>query len=136
MLYFPFPETPQADVRLVEQRAKGFATQSMLEALIHIERPTLPPTFTLLKVEIPDELVQRLQTGVLPLAKSAWITDQTMTQAIGDSWLAQAPSAVLQVPSAVVIEGCNYLLNPLHPDAKRCKIIEVLDAPWDKRIRS
>jgi RES domain-containing protein len=35
---------------------------------------------------------------------------------IGHNWLAQAATAVLKVPSAVVTEEWNYLLNPKHPD--------------------
>ncbi|MCY3731984.1 MAG: RES family NAD+ phosphorylase [Rhodospirillaceae bacterium] len=37
------------------------------------------------------------------------------TRAIGDRWLAETRSALLQVPSAVVGET-NIILNPAHPD--------------------
>lgn len=35
----------------------------------------------------------------------------------GDSWVASAASALLAVPSVIVPEECNILMNPLHPDA-------------------
>jgi RES domain-containing protein len=37
---------------------------------------------------------------------------------IGDKWIKERRSAVLQVPSAIVPEEFNYLLNPLHSDFK------------------
>jgi len=36
--------------------------------------------------------------------------------AVGDNWVKSGKSAVLQLPSAVVPEEFNYLLNPAHPD--------------------
>jgi len=37
-------------------------------------------------------------------------------QDLGDWWIDSKESAVLEVPSAVVAGGHNYLLNPAHPD--------------------
>jgi RES domain-containing protein len=34
-------------------------------------------------------------------------------QVLGDEWLERSETAVLKVPSAVVTEEWNYLLNPL-----------------------
>ncbi len=36
--------------------------------------------------------------------------------AIGDSWVKAGKSAILKLPSAIVPEEFNYLLNPAHPD--------------------
>ena len=36
--------------------------------------------------------------------------------ALGDNWVRCARSAVLKLPSAVVPEEFNYILNPAHPD--------------------
>ncbi len=35
--------------------------------------------------------------------------------AVGDNWVKSAKSAVLKLPSAIVPEEFNYLLNPAHP---------------------
>jgi len=44
------------------------------------------------------------------------------TQAIGDQWIKERTSAVLKVPSIVVPDEYNYLLNPAHPDFAGIKI--------------
>lgn len=44
------------------------------------------------------------------------------TQQIGDDWVQRQRSAVLRVPSAIVPEESNYLLNPAHPDFGRIEI--------------
>ncbi|MBV8649577.1 RES family NAD+ phosphorylase [Paludibacterium sp.] len=104
----------------------------MLEALVHLECTNLPETFTLLKVEVPDNVVQALDLSAL---HEAWVGDQALTQRIGSGWLAAAPSVALQIPSAIVPEGKNTLLNPLHPAAVQCRIVDAMSASWDKRLR-
>ena len=52
----------------------------------------------------------------------------SITQNIGDEWLAAGSSALLRVPSIPSPESWNFLLNPLHPDAASLKI------EWAKRI--
>jgi RES domain-containing protein len=37
-------------------------------------------------------------------------------QRVGDIWVAGGGSAVLKVPSVIVPDGWNYLLNPAHAD--------------------
>ncbi len=39
-----------------------------------------------------------------------------------------------RVPSAIVPRTWNYLLNPLHPDAKRLEIAEVIRERFDNRL--
>ena len=46
------------------------------------------------------------------------------TKAIGDRWVKQQRSAVLKVPSIVVPEAFNDLLNPAHPDFWGRRVIE------------
>jgi RES domain-containing protein len=41
---------------------------------------------------------------------------------------------LLRVPSAVVPETCNVLLNPEHPDARRFKVVWHKSYPWDRRL--
>ena len=38
------------------------------------------------------------------------------SRAIGDAWLRSNDSVALRVPSVVVPEGSNFVLNPSHPD--------------------
>src|SRR5271166_3781436 len=56
------------------------------------------------------------------------------TVAVGDDWLASRRSAVLSVPSAIVPESRNLLLNPVHPDAERASIAAVRPFAFDGRL--
>jgi len=51
-----------------------------------------------------------------------WRRNFSETRPGGNAWLAGGSSALLSVPSAPVPESLNYLLNPLHPDARALKV--------------
>jgi RES domain-containing protein len=63
-----------------------------------------------------------------------WRTQPAVTRQIGDQWLDQSATALLQVPSVIVPNGTNFLLNPAHPDAGEVEIAEVVNAPFDPRL--
>lgn len=52
--------------------------------------------------------------------------DKAATRNIGDAWIRQQESVVLKVPSVVIPESYNYLLNPNHPEFLRCVELELL----------
>ena len=45
----------------------------------------------------------------------------------GDEWSRSLTSMVLQVPSAIVPDELNYLINPIHPDYSLTGSIEIGD---------
>jgi len=107
---------------------------ALLEILVHfeIEIRDLPARYRLLKMNVPDDLqVDRVSLTNLG---SDWIEDTLATRAIGDTWLARAATPLLAVPSAVVPETSNVLLNPAHPDARRIVIVQSADHVIDPRL--
>jgi RES domain-containing protein len=107
---------------------------ALLEILVHfeIEIGDLPARYRLLKVSVPDDLqVDRVSLTDLG---SDWIEDPLATRAIGDRWLTRATTPLLTVPSAVVPETSNVLLNPTHPDARRIVIVQSTDHVIDPRL--
>ncbi len=58
------------------------------------------------------------------------------TQTIGDDFVYNKDAAVLKVPSSIVPQEFNYLINPNHPEAKRIKIKETYPMVFDRRIYS
>ena len=93
------------------------AAGAMLEVLVHLELGTdeLPRSYTLLRVQAPIEL--EVVSISLP-AGGTWRGDHLLSRRLGDEWLASGVSALARVPSAILSDTFNYLLNPLHPDAK------------------
>ena len=53
---------------------------------------------------------------------------------LGRTWLVARTSAVLLVPSAVVPNEWNAVLDPTHPDFARIAIGEPADFPVDRRL--
>lgn len=107
---------------------------ALLETLVHfeIEVRDLPARCRLLRIEAPeDAAVESVRSDHLP---TDWAARFDVTRAIGDEWLAEARSALLLVPSAVVPETLNVLLNPAHRDADRMVITHVSDHVIDPRL--
>lgn len=107
---------------------------ALLETLVHFEITVrdLPGRYRLLKLEAPDDLVvDRVPPGDLP---EDWVERADVTRKIGDAWLATGRSALLTVPSALVPETSNVLLNPGHLDAARVVIVQEGEYAIDPRL--
>lgn len=106
---------------------------AMIEVFVHLElsEDELPPAYTLLQVEAPASLtLDELRVG----KGENWRTDLGVTRALGDAWLEGGRSALARVPSAILPNTFNYLLNPLHRDARRIRIAGSTKASFDPRL--
>lgn len=103
---------------------------AMLEILVHMRKPK---GYELYSVQFDESLVRELRDENLP---QNWDVEPptTDTQEIGDNWVMNASSAVLSVPSAVVHEERNYILNPRHPDFKQIKVDGPFPCSFDPRL--
>jgi RES domain-containing protein len=109
---------------------------SLLEVLVHLELNLagLPRTFKLLKIEAPESItITHIDEQKLA---ADWANDPDSTAEMGSEWLASGSSALLRVPSAIVPETYNYLLNPHHDQAQQVKVVGNRDYPWDRRLFS
>ena len=107
---------------------------ALLETLVHfeIEIRDLPGRYRLLKIQAPDDVaVEDLHPTRLP---AGWVAQSDLTRAIGDDWISTNRSALLLVPSAVVPETLNVLLNPSHRDAGRVVVTQVSEHVIDPRL--
>lgn len=94
---------------------------AILEVLVHLESPDLLQKFVLFEVKVDNPFVTEINSASLP---PNWREDPPphAAQSIGDNWAINARSAALRVPSAIVPEEFNYLLNPRHPDFMKLQI--------------
>lgn len=107
---------------------------ALLEVLVHFEIDVrdLPTRYRLLKLRAPDALVvEDLLAADLP---PDWIEQTDRTRAIGDRWLQAGRSTLLRVPSAVVPETFNVLLNPGHAHARQLEVMQVSEHAIDPRL--
>jgi RES domain-containing protein len=112
----------------------GSPPGALVEVLVNLELDParLPGSYTLLKAEAPDEFpVGRVEVGALP---EGWVGNLAVTRGVGDKWLASGESALLEVPSAILPETSNWLLNPLHADAGRVRVVWTQAHPYDRRF--
>lgn len=106
-----------------------------LEALAHIPQKNLPSDLCLAILHIPDSLaIQSLSIKNLP-ADWQTIAIRPTTQPFGDRWLNKGDTALLKVPSVIIPEEYNLLINPSHPDAVKIQIKEVHPFVFDKRLK-
>jgi RES domain-containing protein len=107
---------------------------ALIEILVNLKgRPGLfPDVYRLLKVRIAKDVSEN---AVLPESLSNdWRDNIALTRDIGDTWLRKAESALLIVPSVPSPESLNYLLNPVHPDARALTIDWQRQIAYDKRL--
>ena len=53
---------------------------------------------------------------------------------VGDAWIESQRSALLRVPSWIVPESNNVLINPAHPDASSIKLGRIRPFQFDRRL--
>jgi RES domain-containing protein len=112
----------------------GSPAGALVEVLVNLELEAarLPASYTLLKAETPDDIaVGRVDLASLP---EGWAGDLAISRSRGDEWLGSVESALIEVPSAILPETWNVLLNPRHPDAGRIGVVWQRAYPYDRRF--
>lgn len=108
-----------------------------LEVSVHLDlSEDLPNDRHYVEIEIPDDiLIQEVRLEDLPEdwnAKPPTLTTQT----IGDDFVNYNETAILKVPSSIVPQEFNYLINPNHPDAKKIKVLTISRMFFDTRLKN
>lgn len=90
-----------------------------LETLVHLGAGGLPLNRYLVAVVIPDGLWAKAETGTAASLPVGWDAQPAGRASIGfgTGWLRSGRSAVFLVPSAIVPEETNVLINPQHPES-------------------
>lgn len=110
------------------------ASTAVLENLVHMDPSHFRNNYVLIAADIPDALAMDV-VSVESLAPD-WQTryEDEALQQVGKDWIDRGESAVLIVPSAVMPQEQNQLLNPLHPDFAKIVIDEPEDFRFDGRL--
>jgi RES domain-containing protein len=109
-------------------------SSALLEVLIHLEidEDHRPDSYQLLKVQVGISLPhEEIFSSSL---SEGWKDSELETRSVGDEWLRRAKTAILRVPSAIVPETWNWILNPRHPQAGDLKITKVEKHLYDPRL--
>ena len=102
---------------------------ALLETLVHFRSVNLPGTFQLLAVDAPDLVsIHRAELSV------DWTSRVSLTRKIGSEFLEMGDFALMRVPSIIMPQACNFLMNPQHPEAKQIHIAQTWRYPFDSRL--
>lgn len=109
-----------------------------LETIVHTDTGAWPLNRYVLEIGIPDAVWEAAEvpeaSGALP---AVWDSQPAPRETLdyGDEWIASRRSALLIVPSVVVPLETNILINPLHSDAVKVRVIRTTKFIYDSRIR-
>ena len=105
-----------------------------LENVVHRAGEGTNSDFRVMIIAIPDSVpIETVGPDQLP---ENWFSpDQyPVCQQIGSLWLRQSRSAVLNVPSAIIPDERNYLLNPAHPAFGQIRLLRHEPFLFDPRL--
>jgi RES domain-containing protein len=92
-----------------------------LEYLVHVPMALAPAGLSILRIDVPDDTeVKTVDATSLPRNWKAYPPPQNLA-AIGTGWALSNETLLLRVPSVVVEDEFNYLINPSHPEFKRIR---------------
>ena len=108
-----------------------------LETVVHVTGDQgLPLRRWLVAIDVPAEHWQK-RLSLEPAQLPGWDATPagTSSRGWGDRWLLGQGSLIALVPSVIVPEECNALINPAHPGAS--SLVPTVIRPWtyDSRLR-
>jgi len=105
-----------------------------MEKYVHLPKP-VPPKMELVRfvLDFKGVAIKVITPNLLPRDWQDYPPGGS-TQKIGDAWVASMETAILAVPSALIPEEVNYLLNPAHPDFKKILVGKPEAFVFDSRI--
>jgi RES domain-containing protein len=112
----------------------GSLALAALEVLVHIQSRKALTNYLKVRLEFEESLVLTVPVSSLP---PHWHQGRAApeTRAVGDRWFDAGTTPILGVPSVVVPEEWNYMLNPRHPQFDEIHRGQPEPFPFDPRLR-
>jgi RES domain-containing protein len=108
-----------------------------LETIVHLNAGGLPLNRYLVAIDIPDPTWAKARHETAVTLAVGWDAEPAgkISIDLGTNWLQAATTAILVVPSVIVPEECNVLINPAHPDSGDITATKVRKWTYDPRLR-
>ena len=117
--------------------ASGTRSMALLETLAHTPAKMLNSNdYQLITLSVPDNIVPvQILLSSLP---GNWDTPDTrpITKRLGDKFVNDKINLIIAVPCVLLPEEINYVINPLHKDMRKVKIVYKRRIYFDNRVRS
>ncbi|MDB5275447.1 MAG: hypothetical protein JWR61_402 [Ferruginibacter sp.] len=107
---------------------------AVLEYTVNVNIDDVPRSLSITTFEVPDVSIHELTIAELP---GNWIESPspTSTKDFGTILLNSVKTPIIKIPSAIIQQEYNFLLNPIHLESKNFKILDVKDFIYDVRIK-
>lgn len=105
-----------------------------LEYLVHIDPGDAPGDLVALGLQVPEDVSELVCVpGDLP---AGWreIPPPPECREVGDRWVLAGEHLLLRLPSVLVPEEANVLMNPAHPAARRVRVAVSRRFSFDPRL--
>ena len=106
----------------------------VLELLTRIDFEFLVDDYSFIEVEVPSSLISMLKKPSRISKKWRSNPPVSDTEIYGSTWLKNNKTLGLAVPSAVLTNENNILINPRHPQFSQLKIIKTSVLDLDSRV--
>lgn len=116
---------------LYASESRSLAT---VEYLVHLPISILPHDVCIAEIDVPNaKSIQTIEIKDLP---THWMNYPAPIELadIGEAWKKTTGSLLLKVPSVVVKNEWNYLINPNHPLFQHVKIRSIEEYVFDQRL--
>lgn len=104
-----------------------------LEVRVHLNTTKQLRRYKCFAFEFDEKMMKVFPDGSLP---KDWRQEPppVSLQRLGDAWAGAGDSSILAVPSVIIPNERNYLLNPKHPEFGKIKIGKAEDFAFDPRL--
>lgn len=123
-----------------EGRAVVYSSQTpslaILESLVHVDPADVPSDLVLIEAEVPGDGDVGAVVDPDLFADPSWREHPApeWQATLGDSWVDDGTYLWLAVPSAVVPQERNILLNPAHARMREVTVVDVRPFGFDERL--
>lgn len=105
-----------------------------LEVLVHMPINNVKQMdFSIVSISLPENSMEEVKYNVIKkeIDESGLNSNFKL---IGDDWIKRNSSLLLKVPSVVINEEYNFLINPAHKDFTKVKILSIQPFSFDERL--
>jgi len=109
-----------------------------LENLVHYSGIDLSASFSIVIIDVPDDVsIKELKLSSLPADWHRSDPDAyNYCRKFGDEWVIKNESLLMKVPSAIIKDEFNCLINTAHPDFSRIRRKAAEPFFFDPRIKA
>ncbi len=105
-----------------------------MEYVVHVALSIVPKNLSIACYEMPDDVVpEEISVTALPKNWRTYPSPSKLTE-LGSEWALANRLLLLRVPSAIVPDESNILINPKHPEITRISIYQVEKCALDRRL--